>query len=232
MMRMLIAFMVACSIAAQADDVSLIQESCNGKSYSSWIATAKGLDQDNRTAEVIRAGWATTSSEKYLGYQDEAMAEGAGAWACKISSRHLYEQLAAQKNIHPSIVYGVAMTESGRNGKPWPWTINFAGKAFYFQTRTQAWQAASWLVDKGYTSFDVGPMQVNWKYHGWRFASLWDAFQPSVNIAAAIDFLQENYRETGNWATAVKWYHNRTDTERGRKYLSMFFRHFNAYIQS
>lgn len=215
-------------------------ETCSS-GYAAWVkkyllSMPVDLDSDgsisseSARAAMVRSGFAVSITDKsLLGYMDEAAASRAGEWDC-VSRTALFDAIAKSKDIHADILYGIAMNESQRDGKPWPWTINVFGRGYYFDDRTEAWRAAKWLVDHGYTSFDIGIMQVNWKYHGSRFTSLWDAFQPSNNIRAAADIVLENYKLTGNWADAVTWYHNRKDRERGQAYFARFVKYFNTSV--
>lgn len=138
----------------------------------------------------------------------------------------IFERAWRETGVHPAVLRAVAMTESGRGASPWPWTINVAGRGFYFSTREDAHRAAQWLIERGVARFDVGLMQINWRHHGSRFPGLWEAFDPWRNVLAAAEILRENYEATGSWARAVQWYHNRVSQTRGVAYLSRFLRHF------
>lgn len=180
---------------------------------------------------LVRNGFAYDLKDTALfGYLEEAVAMRTGVWS-GIKKTTLFDSVAKKKNINPDILYALAMNESRKGGTPHPWTINVSGKGYYFGTREEAWRAANWLLKKKVTSFDVGLMQVNWKYHGHRFNSLWDAFQPSTNIEVAAEIVLENYKATNDWGKAVTWYHNRVDKQRGRNYFKRFVNHFNKAIQ-
>lgn len=153
-----------------------------------------------------------------------AAVPAARAWDPREAS--LFEHAWRETGVHPAVLRAVAMTESGRDGAPWPWTLNVAGRGFYFATREEAYRAARWLVERGIDRFDAGLMQINWRYNGWRFQDLWEAFDPRANVLAAAAILRENFEATSSWARAVMWYHNRVSEDRGRAYLSRFLRHF------
>lgn len=195
---------------------------CYAASCSTQI-TSKPVDE----LESIKDGQITQPSKpEYYAYLDEAIALRKGQWGC--SNRTLLWDLAAKRKGVPDgkILYSLAMNESKRNNYPYPWTINVFGRGYFFKSREDAYVAAKWLIQNGYTLFDVGIMQINWKYHGRRFESLWDAFQPSTNIDVAADILLENYQSTNDWARSIKWYHNRTSAERGNRYFANFIKHF------
>lgn len=176
--------------------------------------------------EFAKAGLINNPSDfSVYAYIDEAMAERKGAWSCH-DKTFLFDLAAKRKGLPDGkILYSIAMNESKRNGNPYPWTINAFGRGYFFNTREEAYSAAQWLVNHKYTLFDIGIMQVNWKYHHKRFDSLWDAFQPTTNINAASDILLENYTTTNDWAKSVKWYHNR-GAARGKMYFKKFIKHF------
>ncbi len=179
---------------------------------------------------LIRLGLATGNSDvdemprDYLLAEDEARAEGIGYWKCA-SPLAAFDRAASASGVSSKTLYAIAMNESRRQGRPWPWTMNVSGKAYYFQTRESAWRMAEGLVANGINSFDIGLMQINWKWHSDRFSSVWEALQPSTNQKVAADILLEKYRQTGHPLTAVGWYHNASPS-RYRSYQVSFAKHY------
>ena len=211
--RAILALAITLPIAAWADVVPL--EFCGGRP-----AAVEG-----DTVRLVRAGLAAPVNKRLLGYMDEAMAERTGQWACAPKTL-IFESAARETGVHPAVLLAVAMTESGRNGAPWPWTLNVGGRGFFFRTREEAWRAAQWLLKEGVTNFDIGMMQISWRHNGWRFENAWEALQPSRNILTAAEILRENYEATKSWTKAIMWYHNRASESRGRAYLTRFLAHF------
>ncbi len=115
-----------------------------------------------------------------------AIAEGRGGWACASPTTPF--QLM-RTSIDPKVLAGVALNESGRDGRAWPWTLNVAGRGFFFRSRADAYGAMRILLAQGRCDFDVGLMQINWCYHAQRFASPRDALAPATNIRVAEDIL-------------------------------------------
>jgi hypothetical protein len=121
-----------------------------------------------------------------------------------------------------ALLAAVAMAESGRyipkkeKSRPWPWTINAEGKAYYFNSKAEAIAKTQQLLDSGMRSIDVGCMQVNLRYHPDAFASLEDAFDPMMNVAYGAEFLMELRERTGSWQQAVANYHSQTGWRGGR----------------
>lgn len=126
-------------------------------------------------------------------------------------------------DIPPDLLLAIAITESGRRGSPWPWTLDVDGLPEYFRNRRATVQAAEQAVRAGHTRVDIGPMQIDWRYHGAMFPSLAAITHPFMNIAAAGRILARLHTRTGNWWTAVADYHSATPTM-GRPYMWHVYR--------
>ncbi len=145
----------------------------------------------------------------------------------KLCTRHLprYER---QYGIPVHLLSAISSTESGRPHKalgialPWPWTINAAGKGYYFDSKEEAVAAAKKLRKQGVKSMDVGCMQVNLVHHADAFRSLEQAFDPEQNIAYAASFLRNLYEEQDSWRTAAASYHSKTPLF-GSRYVSRVY---------
>lgn len=155
-----------------------------------------------------------------------ALTERRGGWACA-NTRLPFALMHG--HVDPLILAGIALNESGRNGRPWPWTLNVAGQGLFFNSREEAYRTVRTLLAAGRCNFDVGIMQVNWCYHGQRFASAWEALAPQTNIRVAETILRENYRKTGSVARAIAYYHS-ANAAPGSAYLSRFARHLNQIV--
>lgn len=122
---------------------------------------------------------------------------------------------AARHDLPDGLLRAIARTESGRSvdgsgPRAWPWTANVAGRGFYFDTRDAALAHLDGVLATGQTSFDVGCMQLNYRWHGDRFGSLGEMIDPARNTDYAARYLRELYAETGDWDTATRYYHSRT----------------------
>lgn len=124
-----------------------------------------------------------------------------------------YRTVAQAAGIPPQLLYAVAQTESITQLQighyPWPWTLNVAGKALRFETRSQACEALHRAInEQGVYAVDVGLTQQNWGYIGrFRFREPCDALHPIHNLRSAASLLRQYYQRTGNWITAAGLYH-------------------------
>jgi hypothetical protein len=150
-----------------------------------------------------------------------AIAEGRGGWAC---AGPVAPFRLMHTSVDPKILAGIALNESGLGGRAWPWTLNVAGRGFFFKSRKDAYEAIRSLVAAHRCDFDVGIMQVNWCYHANLFTSPWAALEPATNIHVAESILNENYRRTHSVAKAVAFYHSANPVP-GNAYLARFARH-------
>lgn len=73
-----------------------------------------------------------------------------------------YRTIAMEHDIPYTVLYAVALTESatqidqGDLYRPWPWTLNVAGRGYFFDTRLAAWQALKNWLREGQVSIDIG----------------------------------------------------------------------------
>ena len=144
------------------------------------------------------------------------------------ASAELCEQQAAvaeqRYGLPPQLLRAIARVESGRAQagvglRAWPWTANVAGQGHYFDTRDAALRYLDDVRAGGQDSFDVGCMQLNYRWHGDQFASLAQMLDPVSNTDYAARFLRDLYQETGDWETATRYYHSRSP-EFGHAYLA------------
>jgi hypothetical protein len=130
----------------------------------------------------------------------------------------LYRAVALENKVPAKLFFALILNESrsatknvnGRRVLPWPWTVNYAGKPHFFQTRRQAFSFVQDLSSRGITKFDVGLGQVNWYWHRKRFGNnLWNAFDSRLNLSIAARILREQFEreECNSWVKAIGCYH-------------------------
>ena len=141
----------------------------------------------------------------------------------------VFEQVGAEYNIDPLLLYSIALVESAvdapnRRGylNPSPWTIR-ADKPFYAATEDEARKELLRLL-KTKRSVDVGMLQINTKWHGNRVSRITDLLDPLVNVRIAAQILEEQFRRFPEDAyLAVGNYHS-SDSKRARWYARHVFR--------
>jgi len=151
------------------------------------------------------------------------LALGSATHAAVRSCETLTAGAEAVHGLPPKLLTAIAHTESGRTARDtgfhaWPWTSNIAGKGRYYRTRAEALAHLTSVLEQGITSFDVGCMQLNYRWHGQNFSSLSEMLEPARNVDYAALYLKELKSETGSWEVATRFYHSR-DPARGRAYL-------------
>lgn len=124
-----------------------------------------------------------------------------------------YRVVADEYSVPQSLLYAIALTESGRpTGSvtlPWPWALNVNGQSRWYGSRAEALVDLEQLLAAGETP-DIGLMQVCWKYHKRKLSQASLALDPWLNLRAGAAVLAEEYRATGDWWQAVGRYHSRT----------------------
>ncbi len=114
---------------------------------------------------------------------------------------------ARARNIPVNVLYAVSLTETGRGGKLDPFAINVEGKAAFSRTRAEAMDKVARARAQGAKLIDIGCMQINHHFHGAKFGSLADMFEPARNVDYGARFLIELKQREGSWTKAVARYH-------------------------
>lgn len=157
--------------------------------------------------------------------------------ACStVASANVYRQVetmceraadiaAAEHGIPVDVLRALTLTETGRTAggefKPWPWTLNIAGKGIWLASSTEAIAVIAKHLNEGTRNFDIGCFQINFKWHGHKFASIRDMIDPKTNAQFAARFLRTLYQEHGSWDKAAGAYHSR-NPQTAARYLSRF----------
>ena len=137
------------------------------------------------------------------------------------------ETLAAEASrrygVPDGLLVAIARTESGlakehTDMRAWPWSANVQGTSHYFDTRSEMLAHLDMVMQSDISNFDVGCMQLNYRWHGDGFADLEQMLEPAANVAYAAQYLRQLHDETGSWDGATRYYHSR-DPDRGAAYL-------------
>ncbi|EXU75300.1 lytic transglycosylase [Erwinia mallotivora] len=144
-----------------------------------------------------------------------------------------YRQIAAAEGVPAESLYSLAMAESTRKtawgSKPWPWTINVAGRGYHYETREEAFNALLGFIQRWpLKNIDVGIAQVNLGWNGHFFPSFRDAFDPLLNLHAAARILRACYdARPGSWIRAAGCYHHPAGGRAASVYMAIVSRKLN-----
>lgn len=137
-------------------------------------------------------------------------------WTTPAATRDIpppaYQLAARDAGIPSAVLYAVALQESGvtLRGRrvPWPWTLNVAGQARWFQTREAACtDLRRALREVPRTRIDVGLGQINVGYQAGRFDHPCELLDPYRNLAIAATILREHHTPGEDWLLAIGRYH-------------------------
>lgn len=117
---------------------------------------------------------------------------------------------ARRTGVPYDVLLAISKVETGRNNRPWPWTVNFGGDGRWFDSIVEAETSVTEAVEKGVTNVDLGCFQLNYRWHAKGFATVADMLDPDQNATYAAGFLAAQYAQTGDWALAAAAYHSRT----------------------
>lgn len=117
---------------------------------------------------------------------------------------------AARTGVPYDVLLAITKVETGRNDRPWPWTVNFGGEGHWFDSAAEAEARVAEAVEQGATNLDLGCFQLNYRWHADRFASVAAMLDPEQNAIYAAEFLESQFAQTGDWALAAAAYHSST----------------------
>lgn len=119
-------------------------------------------------------------------------------------------EAAKRTGVPYEVLLAISKVETGRNDRPWPWTVNFGGDGKWFDTAAEAEASVTDALDRGATNVDLGCFQLNYRWHADGFASVADMLDPDRNATYAANFLAKQFARTGDWARAAAAYHSGT----------------------
>jgi len=147
-----------------------------------------------------------------------------------------YHKIAIEADIPASVLYGVALAESGlklQSGRvrPWPWTLNVAGVPRRYATRQACYKGLRYYLSHGVRSIDIGIMQVNWHYHRKKLVDPWRALDPVFNVRVGAQILKDEYRKTKIWHKAIGRYHSPGQKPKQKKRAAYYARRVMKHIR-
>ncbi|NLC21098.1 MAG: lytic transglycosylase domain-containing protein [Halomonadaceae bacterium] len=144
--------------------------------------------------------------------------------------------LAAEK-VDPQLLYAVALAESQKTVdgqvRPWPWALNVQGKGYYFDTREEAEDHLAATIARGVKNVDIGPLQINYNWHGHRIVEPSDLFDLATSVRVGADILSEALGSAPHdRVLAVGRYHNWKDEHRARQYGTKVLKYFDIIVKA
>ncbi|HAT6801820.1 TPA: transglycosylase SLT domain-containing protein [Citrobacter freundii] len=141
-----------------------------------------------------------------------------------------YRQVAQQAGVPAELLYAVALTESGsrvaQGIRPWPWTLNVAGKGYRYATRQEACIALNqFMRTTSPKRIDAGITQINLGWNGHHFTTPCDALAPYPNLQVAARLLRSHYDKWLNWNEAAGRYHHPAGGKPAQRYRQQVSRH-------
>ena len=146
-----------------------------------------------------------------------------------------YHRIASQYQIPATVLYAVALTESGkaidqRIYRPWPWTLNVAGQPKRFKSHSAACLEIKHQLTNGVRSIDIGLMQINWRWNKQRLHNPCQALFPYTNLHHGAALLKAAYSVKHSWPAAVGHYHSpgqkQAQRNRAEAHIQRYQRHF------
>jgi soluble lytic murein transglycosylase-like protein len=136
---------------------------------------------------------------------------------------------SAHSGVPLNVLYSVGLTETGHRGELGPYDMNVDGREIHSDTLSEAMARFAAVRAQGARFIDVGCMQINFRFHGGRFGSVADMFDPARNVDYAASYLKTLKAETGAWTLAVARYNAGPDNpEAERTYVCAVIRNMVA----
>jgi soluble lytic murein transglycosylase-like protein len=137
-----------------------------------------------------------------------------------------WRRAAERHDVEVVDLYAIALQESRRRRpdgllRPWPWTLHSPETgSLYFESYQGALDKLTELIAQGKTNIDVGVMQINWGWNGYRAGEPKRLLQPAENIEIAAQILREHLNEFGgDLRQAIARYHS-PRADRGAPYAA------------
>ena len=108
--------------------------------------------------------------------------------------------------IPKGLLAAIARTESSMRSL----AVNIKGKSIIASSVSDAKSIIQRKLEEGITNIDIGVMQLNYRWHGKKFADLDEMLHPANNIAYAAKMLKALKDQYGNWQLAIRYYHSYT----------------------
>ena len=115
--------------------------------------------------------------------------------------------------IPSGLLKSIAKVESSNK----PYALNIAGRPIIVNSKEEAASIVRFYQNAGITNIDLGIAQINLRWHGKHFSSIFEMLEPKSNLEYAAKLLNELYLKHGSWCKAVRHYHS-ANPDYHRKY--------------
>jgi len=135
-------------------------------------------------------------------------ADNSRHWIQPVSSSLLdgtpWATAAKPHNLDPWLLYAITLEESGEYDAsdgllaPWPYQLHYQGQTLKYGSQEEAaaqikrWEAA------GIINYDIGPLQINRRFHGHRVDQLQDLLTVKRSLDLAAFLLAETFQLSGS----------------------------------
>lgn len=137
-----------------------------------------------------------------------AAAEGTQHWIQPVSTSLLdgtpWADAAAPHELDPWLLYAITLEESAVLDssagllRPWPYQLHFKGETLRFDTREEAASQIEQWENAGIRNYDIGPLQINRRWHGHRVDQLTDLLNVRRSLDLAAYLLAETIQLSGS----------------------------------
>lgn len=127
------------------------------------------------------------------------------------------QQASASYGVPLGILYAVGLTETGGNGTLQPLAMNGGGESYVAASPADGERKLAEFGRRGVKLVDLGCMQINYRWHGSKFGSVAEMFDPTRNVDYAARFLGELKQQYGSWTMAAARYNAGPDNDPAQK---------------
>lgn len=123
-----------------------------------------------------------------------------------------FGRIANEYSVPADVFYSIALAESGRSTphfgfKVWPWALNINKESFYPVSKQAALALIEQVIRDGSDQFDVGLMQVSWRFHKSTFKDNAEyALDVGANLRAGAKIFSEFIDQADDVWQAVGFY--------------------------
>lgn len=123
-----------------------------------------------------------------------------------------FARVALEYNVPADVFYSIALAESGRTSqqfgfKVWPWALNINKQSLYPESKQEALVLIEQAINQGSDQFDVGLMQVSWRFHKGTFQeNARYALDVGANLRAGAKIFSEFLSQANSVWQAVGFY--------------------------